>query len=84
MGWVPGYYIVMALSAAQIVYFTRREGSAKAFPTRVRIAYFIVTLLGLCSAIRFPQYIFLFIGTSMVAFTDRCFLALALEKCLGT
>jgi hypothetical protein len=80
IGWTPGYYIVMALSAAQIVYFTQREGSATAFQTQVRIAYFIVTLLGLWAAVRFPLYIFLFVGTSMVAFTGRCVLALALKK----
>lgn len=80
IGWIPGYYIVMILSAVQILYFIQREGSAKAFPTQVRIAYFIVTLLGLWVAVRFPLYIFLFIGTSMVAFTGRCVLALVLKK----
>lgn len=80
IGWNPGYYIVMALSASQILYFTKREGGATAFPTQVRIAYFLVTLLGLWSAIRFPLYIFLFMGTAMVAFTGRCVLALGLKK----
>lgn len=80
LGWTPGYYIVMALSGVQILYFTQREGGVKAFPTQVRIAYFIVTLLGLWAAVRFPLYIFLFIGTLMVAFTGRCVLALALKK----
>ena len=80
LGWTPGYYIVMALSAAQILYITQREGSVKAFPTQIRIAYFKVTLLKLWAAVRFPLYIFLFIGTSMVALTGRCVLALALNK----
>jgi hypothetical protein len=79
ISWVPGYYIVMALSGIQILYFTKKEGSLKAFPTQVRIAYFAITLFGLWVAIRFPLYILILIGTIMVTFTGRCAIALALK-----
>jgi len=79
ISWVPGYYIVMALSGIQILYFTKKEGSLKAFPTQVRIAYFAITLFGLWVAIRFPLYVLILIGTIMVTFTGRCAVALALK-----
>ena len=79
ISWVPGYYIVMALSGIQILYFTKKEGSLKAFPTQVRIAYFAITLFGLWVAIRFPLYVLILIGTIMVTFTGRCAIALALK-----
>lgn len=78
-GWTPGYYLVMAISFIQIIYFTKKEGSWSAFPTQVRIVYFAFTLLGLWAAIRFPMYIMLLIGTVMVTFTGRCFIALILK-----
>jgi hypothetical protein len=79
LGWSPGYYVVIALSGIQIVYFTQNEGSLKAFPTQVRIAYFAITLFGLWESIRFPVYVLLLVGTIMVTFTGRCVLALALK-----
>ncbi len=79
ISWVPGYYIVMALSGIQILYFTKKEGSLKAFPTQVRIAYFAITLFGLWVAIRFPLYVLILIGTIMVTFTGRCAIALVLK-----
>ena len=79
VGWIPGYYLVMAISFAQIIYFTSKEGSWKAFPTQVRIVYFAFTLLGLWAAIRFPIFILLFVGTVMVTFTGSCFIALVLK-----
>ena len=79
VGWIPSYYIVMAISGIQILYFTQKEGSLIAFPTQVRICYFAITLLGLWTAIRFPLYILLLIGTIMVTFTGRCFIALVLK-----
>jgi hypothetical protein len=36
-GWIPGYYIVMAISAIQVVVFLVRERSVMAFPTQIRI-----------------------------------------------
>ena len=57
IGWIPGYYIVMAISFIQILYFTQKEGGLLAFPTQVRIAYFAFTLFGLWTVTRFPIYI---------------------------
>lgn len=39
-GWVPGYYVVMAVSLAHVGYFFIREKSLLAFPTQVRVVYF--------------------------------------------
>ena len=78
VGWVPGYYIVIAISCIQMFYFAYREGLLS-FPTQVRIVYFAFTLLGLWVAIRWPLFIVLLIGTIMVTFTGRCFIALVLK-----
>jgi hypothetical protein len=69
----------MVISAIQIIYFAIKEGSIIAFPTQVRIVYFAVTLFGLWATIRFPLYIFILLGTTMVTFADRCVLALGLK-----
>ena len=79
IGWIPGYYIVMIVSLIQIWYFAQKENSLMAFPTQVRIAYFVFTLFGLWAAVRFPLYLVLLIGTVMVTFTGRCFIALVLK-----
>jgi hypothetical protein len=42
--------------------------------------YFLVTLLGFWTAIRFPLFLLLLIGTAMVTFTRRCILALILKR----
>ena len=69
-GWTPGYGIVIAISAAQVVYFLAQERSVSAFPTQIRIVYFAFTLLGLL----------LLIGTIMVTFFGRCAIALVLKR----
>ena len=79
LGWLPGYYLVMSISAVHVIYFYGRYRSLMAFDTQVRIAYFGLTLLGLIQLIRFPLYILLFLGTLMVVFFDRCGIALALK-----
>ena len=79
LGWVPGYYLVMSISAFQVVYYSVRHKSLMAFDTQVRIVYFGFTLLGLIEAIRFPFYILLFMGTLPAVFFDRCGIVLALK-----
>jgi len=79
-GWIPGYFTVITISFIQIFYFAQKEGSWIAFPTQVRIAYFVFTLFGLLPEVRFPFYILLLIGTIMVTFTGRCFIALVLKR----
>ena len=78
-GWTPGYYIVIAISALQLVVFILRERSLMAFPTQICIVYFAWSLAGLWAAIRLPFYILLLLGTIMVVFFGRCSIALMLK-----
>ena len=80
LGWLPGYYLVMIISAIQIPFFWYRFKSLMAFDTQVRILYFSLTLLGLLVTIRFPLYILLLLGTFMVVAFNRCGIALFLKK----
>lgn len=80
LGWLPGYYLVMLISAIQILYFWFRLQSLMAFDSQVRIVYFAFTLLGLIETIRFPLYILLLLGTFMVVALNRCGIALVLKK----
>lgn len=79
-GWMPGYYIVIAISALQVVIFLVRERSLTAFPTQIRIVYFLFTLTGFWVAGRFPFYLLLLLGTIMVVFFGRCSISLLLSK----
>jgi len=79
-GWSQGYYLVVLISAIQVLCFWIRSGSVLEFDTQVRIAYFVFTLLGLIKAIRFPFFILMFIGTFMVVAFNRCGIALVLKK----
>lgn len=80
LGWSPGYYFVMIISAIQIIFFWNRFKSLTAFDTQVRIVYFLFTLLGLSETIRLPLYLLLLIGTVMVVVFNRCGIALILKK----
>jgi len=63
---------------SDLVFFPKK-GGLMAFPTQVRIVYFVFTLFGVWAAVRFPLYIVLLIGTVMVTFTGRCVIALLLK-----
>jgi hypothetical protein len=78
-GWTPGYYGVMAVSALQVVVFLVRERSVMAFPTQIRIVYFVLTLTGLWAAGRLLFYVLLLLGTVMVVFLGRCSISLLLK-----
>lgn len=78
-GWTPGYYVVMAVSAIQVIVFLVRERSVMAFPTQIRIVYFAWTLFGLWAAVRLPLYVLLLLGTIMVVFFGRCSIAMLLK-----
>jgi hypothetical protein len=78
-GWTPGYYVVMAISAIQVLVFLVRERSAMAFPTQIRIVYFVLTLTGLWAAGRLLLYVLLLLGTVMVVFLGRCSISLLLK-----
>ncbi|MCL4560793.1 MAG: hypothetical protein M1281_09290 [Chloroflexi bacterium] len=79
LGWTPGYYLVILISALQVILFLMRERSVIAFPTQIRIVYFTWTLTGLWVAVRLPFYLLLLLGTLMVVFFGRCSISLLLK-----
>ena len=78
-GWTAGYYVVMTISAVNLLYFFARERNMLAFPVQIRVVYFAWTLLGLWPDGRLIFYILLLLGTFMVVFTGRCSIALVLK-----
>ncbi len=78
LGWTPGYYAVISISAIQVIVFLLREQSALAFPAQIRIVYFLVTLTGLWPVVRLPFYLLLLLGTIMVVFFGRCSISMLL------
>jgi hypothetical protein len=79
VGWVPGYYIVITISAVQLALFIFRERNLLAYPVQIRLVYFAWALTGLWVAGRLPIYILLFLGTFMVVFFGRCSISLLLK-----
>ena len=79
IGWAPGYYVVIGVSAVQVMYFVAQERSLIAFPSQIRVVYFSLTLLGLWPEVRFFIYVLLLVGTVLVTFFERCSIALALR-----
>lgn len=78
-GWIPGFNFVAVISFTQIFYFAQKEGSLLAFSTQVRIVYFIFSLIGLWTKVRFPIFILLLFETIMITFAKRCFIAFLLK-----
>ena len=78
-GWTPGYYVVMAISAVQVLFFLVQEKSLSAFPTQVRIVHFAITLFGLWPVVRIVMIGLLALGTFMVTFFGRCVISLGLK-----
>ena len=79
-GWIPGYYVVIGISALQVVFFLIQEKSISAYPVQIRIVYFAFTLFGLWSGL--PRLIMiglLTLGTIMVTFFGRCIIAQGLK-----
>jgi len=74
----------MIISAFQVLWFTIKEKSLVAFETQVRIVYFATTLFGFWPAARLYVFVLLLIGTFMVAFFDKCSIAMVIKKCPGT
>ena len=72
-GIKEGFYLVIAVSIVQFIYFTTSRGFS-AFPTQVRFVYAIFAIIGLYD----PTTIFywaLLAGTVMVTLFDTCFIA---------
>ena len=80
IGWTPGYYIVMGISALQVIIFLLREKDPLAFPVQVRLVYFALTLTGLWEAGRLIIFILLLLGTTMVVLFGRCSISLLLKR----
>ena len=78
-GWTPGYFVVMGISAVQVLFFLAQEKSLASFPTQIRLVYFAFTLFGLWPEVRLYIYIILLLGTVMVTFFGRCSIALILK-----
>jgi hypothetical protein len=81
-GWTPGYYVVMGISALQVIFFLAQEKSLSTFSSQIRVVYFAFTLFGLWPEIRLFIYIILLLGTVMVTFFGRCSIALVLKHML--
>jgi hypothetical protein len=73
-GWDAGLWITMAFVAAQLAHFLAREGSARAFPVQVRIAYLALLAAGLWSPLGFVHWLQL-AGTCASVGLDYCALA---------
>jgi hypothetical protein len=43
LGWFPAYYIVIAISALQVVFFLAQEKSLSAYPVQIRVVYLALT-----------------------------------------
>jgi len=78
-GWTPGYFVVMGISAVQVLFFLAQEKSLASFPTQIRLVYFAFTFFGLWPEVRLYIYIILLLGTVMVTFFGRCSIALVLK-----
>ena len=78
-GWTPGYSVVIAISAVQVIFFLVQEKSLITFPSQIRVVYFAFTLFGLWPEVRLYIYIILLLGTIMVTFFGRCSIALVLK-----
>lgn len=77
-GYEIAFACAVALSVAQIFLFRLREGSLRAFPVQVRVAYTALLCLAVLDASRLLAMAML-IGTSAQVLLSYCFLA----RCLS-
>lgn len=78
-GWSLSYFVVIAISAFQVIFFMAQEKSLVAFSVQIRVVYFAFSLFGLWPEVRMYVYIALLLGTIMVVFFGRCSIALMLK-----
>lgn len=78
-GWTPGFYGVVAVSAANLAWKAVQKGSLAAFAVQTRFVYLLLTLPGLWPVIGFWWYLALCGGTVLVVFFDRCTIARVLR-----
>ena len=78
-GSKPGYFIVMVISAIQVIIFMVREKDVMAYPVQIRVAYFALTLTGFWAGGRVIFYVLLLLGTIMVVIFGRCSISMLLK-----
>lgn len=74
LGLPQAFYVVIAISGVQSIYFIVKKKSLRAFPSQVRFVYLMFTIIGLFD----PTHIWyglMTLSTFMVAFFDKCLLA---------
>ena len=74
MGWTVGFSLAIALTSIQVGHFYAREGSVKAFPVQLRIAYLLILLVAAIEPLNWVYYIPT-VGTWLVVATGYCLLA---------
>ncbi len=74
MGWSIGFALAIALTSIQVGHFFAREGSIKAFPVQLRIAYLAILLVAAIEPLNWLYYIPA-VGTWLVVATGYCLLA---------
>jgi hypothetical protein len=72
-GWAPGIHLAIALCVVQLAHYLILEGSLRAFPVQLRLAYGILLVIGLWEPLRFVYWIQL-VGTWSVVLFGYCFL----------
>ena len=72
-GYVPGFYVVIAVSVVQFIHFTAAQGFT-AFPTQVRFVYGLLVIAAVFDPTRL-LYWALLVGTIMVTLFDKCIIA---------
>lgn len=74
LGWPQGFYVVVAVSSVQSIYFIIKLKGLQPFPAQVRFVYLLFTIIGLFDPTRI-WYGLMTISTFMVALFDKCLLA---------
>jgi hypothetical protein len=78
MGRFEAFYLATILSAVQVVHFRIREGSLRAFPVQVRLAYTAILLVALWGPMNWLFWVPAF-GTPVQVLFGYC----ALARCLS-
>jgi hypothetical protein len=73
LGMTGGFHAVVAISIVQFFHFLIRNGIS-ALSTQVRLVYATLAILAFFDPTRILYWVLL-VGTTMVTFFDRCFIA---------
>ena len=72
--WRAGLWVTIAFVAVQLVHYLAREGSVRAFPVQVRVAFLALLFAGLAPPLGFVHWLQLAATCASVAL-DYCTLA---------